>query len=86
MIDNKNKYKFNRTGLVLAGINRHSNATNKFYCSGFVKYILDKSDIDVSALPKITHPEDFELLEGLTNIYIGYLRNYNYIEQQEIEI
>lgn len=77
MCENKKKYKFNRTGLVLAGFNKSSNSDYKFYCSEFVKHILQKSDVDISSLPKITHPEDFQKLDGLTFLYAGLFSDYD---------
>ena len=73
---NKGRYKFNKKGLVLASLNKIKTYDNHFYCSEFVKYVLKESGIDVSALPDITHPLDFEKLEGLKLIYKDLLRDY----------
>ena len=76
MIENKDKYKYNLLGLFLAAFNVHASFDNKFYCSEFVKYIMEKSDIDVSALPEITHPTDFMKLDNDV-MYEGLLHDYS---------
>ena len=76
MIENKDSYKYNILGLFLAAFNIHVSFNNKFYCSEFVKYIMDKSNIDVSILPDITHPTDFMNLDNSV-LYEGLLRNYS---------
>ena len=76
MKKNKKKYRFNLLGLILAGINKKSTKENKFYCAEFVKYILQKANIDVSNLPEVIKPEDFKNLKKSNIIYVGYLRKY----------
>lgn len=76
MIENRNDYKYNLLGLFLAAFNIRASFDNKFYCSEFVKYIMEKSDIDVSVLPDITHPTDFMKLDNDV-LYEGLLHNYS---------
>lgn len=76
MIENRDKYRYNLLGLFLAAFNVHASFNNKFYCSEFVKYILEKSNIDVSVLPEITHPIDFMKLDNDV-LYEGFMRNYS---------
>lgn len=76
MIENRAKYRYNLLGLFLAAFNVHASFNNKFYCSEFVKYILEKSNIDVSVLPEITHPIDFMKLDNDV-LYEGFMRNYS---------
>lgn len=76
MIENKDKYKYNLVGLFLAAFNIHKTFNNKFYCSEFVKYIFEKSDIDVSMLPVIAHPTDFMNMDN-DILYEGFMRNYS---------
>ena len=63
-------------GLVIAGLNKKRNKENYFYCAEFVKYILDKGNIDLSNLPDVIKPEDFKNLKNANVIYKGYLRDY----------
>lgn len=76
MKKNKKKYRFNILGLILAGINKKNEKENYFYCAEFVKYILDKGNVDISNLPNIIKPEDFKNLKNANLIYKGYLREY----------
>lgn len=76
MIENRNRYKYNFLGLCLAAFNIHVCFNNKLYCSEFVKYIMEKSDIDVSMLPDIIHPTDFMRIDN-DILYEGLLRDYS---------
>ena len=76
MVENKDEYRYNLLGLLLAAFNVHASFDNKFYCSEFVKYIMEKSDIDVSMLPDIPHPTDFMRLDN-DILYEGLLHDYS---------
>lgn len=71
--ENKKDYKFNFIGLVLAGINKRYNRKNKYYCSQFVRYILEESEIEIQDLSKVIKPIDFSKLECLELEYTGLL-------------
>lgn len=75
---NKHKYRFNLTGLALAGIHKDYSPVNKFFCSQFVRHVMNCSGIDTSVIPDIPQPEDFKKLEGMELIYDGQLRFYPY--------
>lgn len=85
MKKNKRKYSFNYAGLILAGINKKSTNKYRFYCSEFVKYILNEAKIDLKDLPDVTKPEDFKKLKNTTLIYKGYLRKYDMEEVDLLE-
>jgi len=54
---------------------------NKYVCSYFVAYILEKSNIyDFSKNVCLIKPKDFENLEGFTEIYRGNYLLYNEIK------
>lgn len=74
---NKEKYHFNIKGLFAAGFNKKITKDNYFYCAEFLKFVLDKSGININ-LPEITKPEDFAKVKNKHVIYKGYLKNYNY--------
>lgn len=76
MKKNKRKYSFNYLGLLLAAINKKTHNRNHFYCSEFVKFILEQGDIDLSNLPEVTKPEDLKYIKNAKIIYKGYLRKY----------
>lgn len=73
---NKKKYRFNILGLIIAGLNKKRIKENYFYCAEFVKYILNKANVDLSNLPEVIKPEDFKNLKNANLIYKGYLRDY----------
>lgn len=76
MLENKEIYKYNLIGLLFAAFNIHISFDNRFYCSEFVKYILEKSNIDVTMIPDIAHPTDFMNMDNVV-IYEGLLRDYS---------
>ena len=76
MIIEKEKYKYNVLGLFLALFHIQRNSKNKFYCSQFIRHILDISCVDVSMIPEIgPHPTDFDDMDN-TIMYEGLLRKY----------
>lgn len=71
----KGKYKFNILGLFAVGFHKKLRGKNSFYCAEFVKYVMEQAGIKTN-LPEIVKPEDFKQIEGLQEIYGGYLRKY----------
>ena len=74
---NKEEYKFNVIGLFAAGFHKKIGKEKSFYCAEFVKYVVEKANINIS-LPRVIKPEDFKNVEGLQEVYSGFLRKYNY--------
>ncbi len=71
----KEKYKFNVIGLFAAGFHKKIGKEKSFYCAEFVKYVIEKSGIDLE-IPEVVKPEDFKYIEDLHEIYTGLLRKY----------
>ncbi len=76
MKKNKSKYSFNYLGLILAGINKKSTNRHRFYCSEYVKYVLEFAEINLDYLPEVTKPQDLITIKNSKIIYKGYLRDY----------
>lgn len=76
MLNNKKIYTFNLIGLFLAGFKIKVKRKHKFYCSEFVKYLLDKAKVNTK-LSNIVIPQDFANLENIKLIYRGKLNKYN---------
>lgn len=74
--EHKGEYEFNVMGLFAVAINLKIRREKSFYCAEFVKYVLDKSEID-NTLPEIIKPEDFKDIKDLDIVYSGILREYN---------
>lgn len=77
MYENKSMYKFNIRGLALALFRKRQKRKNKFYCSEFVRYVLENSNIQKNELSNVIKPEDFRKLSELHLEYEGLLRTYN---------
>lgn len=71
----KERYKFNILGLLAVGFNKKISIKRSFYCAEFVKYVMEKSGININ-LPDIIKPEDFKKIDGLKLIYAGLLGKY----------
>lgn len=74
---NKKDYKFNIRGLIFAFFRKRHIRKNKFYCSEFVRYILENSNIKLEDISKVIKPEDFRKLKILHLEYEGLLRKYD---------
>ena len=72
----KENYKFNIIGLFAAGFHKKIGKTHSFYCAEFVKYVMDRANINTN-LPEVAKPEDFKKIEGVQEIYAGLLRKYH---------
>jgi len=73
----KEEYKFNVLGLFAIGLNIRIKMNKSFYCAEFVKYVIEKSDIDIE-LPELIRPECFKEVYGGKEVYNGLLQNYKY--------
>lgn len=60
----KEKYKFNILGLFAVSIHKKIKKENSFYCAEFIKYLIEKTGMEID-LPEIITPEDFKKLENL---------------------
>lgn len=74
--NNKKEFKFNKLGLILAGVNYKYTKENSFYCSEFVKYLIENANIDLE-LKNIMKPIDFKKIINDDFLYKGKLKNYN---------
>lgn len=70
----KDKYKFNVLGLFAVGFNLKLRFKNSFYCAEFVKYVIDKANVELE-LPELIRPENFKDIHG-EEVYTGLLREY----------
>ena len=71
----KNTYKFNIIGLFAVALHLRIKRKKSFYCAEFVKYVLDKTDLELD-LPDIIKPMDFTRMDGLSLIYSGKLLDF----------
>ena len=62
--------------MIGAGLNIRIKRHNKFYCAEFVKYILDKSGINLG-LPDPVKPNDFFDIKNTEFIYRGKINEYS---------
>lgn len=73
---NRKIYKFNILGLFLVSLHMRRIKNRYFYCSEFVKYVLQSAGVG-KELPEIIKPEDFMKLPDANTKYEGLLRSYN---------
>lgn len=70
----KDKYRYDMIGVLSVALKKPFRRENYFYCSDFVKYIIEKARIDLD-LPEVVKPMDFKQ-EKLDLVYKGLLRDY----------
>ncbi len=71
---NPEKYHFNVLGLFLSAFHIKVQREDYFYCSEFVKYLIEYADIDIK-LPDVVRPIYFNNHKMYLE-YSGYLKNY----------
>ncbi len=72
----RERYGYNFIGLVVAISGKRLKRRKHFYCSEFVKDVLNRAEVE-NNLPKIPKPEHFREINNTRLIYEGLLRNYN---------
>ena len=76
MIGCSKHFHYDFLGLCAAAFRVNYRRRNHFYCSAFVKDVLEKYDVEgVEALAPITHPVDFMTLHGVDLVYRGKMRD-----------
>ncbi len=83
MFTNRKNYTYNYLGVFLGAVKKAHKKENSFYCSEFVKHVLEKGKVNgVENLQEIIHPMNFLELNDCSVIYSGKLKDYkNYINQ-----
>ena len=77
MYGHRQDYAYNYRGLFLAAFGVAAKTPNAFYCSEFVRYILERHEvISEGTFSGIVRPTDFLQIEGSKIIYRGKLRNF----------
>ena len=72
----KNIYHYNYLGVLFAAANKEFKRENRFYCSEFVKHVLQQAGAQgVEELDEIVHPMDFFVLPH-EEVYSGVLKEY----------
>lgn len=82
MMRHQYRYKYSVLGLLGVLIKKEINREDAYFCSQFVAYVLEQSNIKiVNKPPYLVQPCDFAQSPFLKEVYRGKL--YNYIFQQE---
>lgn len=72
------EYHYNYVGLLFAAFKRVHKSRNRYYCSEFVKYMLQSHNVKGSEiLPEIAQPIHFLNIPEARLIYCGRLRDYS---------
>lgn len=69
-------YRFNIIGLFASAFNIKIKRKNYFYCSEFVRYLLEESKLKLE-LPELIKPNDFQKIDRLNLMYHGILKDYS---------
>ena len=74
---NRNKYSYNFLGIVGVMIHKPINSENRYFCSQFVAYILDRGGINLFNKDiGLVRPFDIRVCPKLKKVYQGKLVNY----------
>ncbi len=73
---NRKSFSFNVLGLFAIYFKIKLSKKRCFYCAEFIKYITEKSEIDLN-LPELIRPEDFRDIANTKVVYLGLLQAYN---------
>lgn len=77
MIKKQYRLHYNYLGVLFSLFNINIHTKNSFYCSQFVKYILEKNGaLSENTLPCISKPIHFLEIEGTTKIFDGKLKDF----------
>lgn len=84
MLISPKSYKYNYLGLCLAAFKIAHRGHNAFYCSEFVRDVLQKVDVEgIDSFEDIIKPVDFLSLPGTDCIYQGKLADYSLLVKGE---
>ena len=77
MFTNRKNYTYNYLGVFLGAVKKVHKKENGFYCSEFVKHVLEKGNVNgTENLQDIIHPMNFLGLNDGKIIYSGKLKDY----------
>jgi len=80
---NKDDYSYNFLGILGAAINVPIHSKQRYFCSQFVAYILERSNIKLfSKNCALVKPRDIRLNPRLKSIYRGKLAEYRIIKEK----
>ena len=83
LYSHKRKYHYNYFGVAFAAFKKDYKSQNRFYCSEFVKHILERGHVDgAEKLPNVIHPIDFLQLPH-KELYRGSLKQYDIERKKE---
>lgn len=74
---NREKYAYNFLGIVGVMLNVPINLENRYFCSQFIAYVLERSGINLfNKSYGLVRPFDFRMCSKLKRVYKGKLVNY----------
>ena len=83
LYSHKRKYHYNYFGVAFAAFKKDYKSKNRFYCSEFVKHILERGHVNgAEKLPNVIHPIDF-LQHTHKDLYRGSLKQYDIERKKE---
>ncbi|GKW45625.1 hypothetical protein [Planococcus sp. NCCP-2050] len=86
MEQDRDRYKYNLTGLFGVVVKRGLGCENSFFCSQFVAEVLREGGIRISAKPpRLTMPRDIFCSQSLELVYSGPLADYPRLSSPKID-
>ena len=82
---NKDDYSYNFLGVLGAALNVPIQTKHRYFCSQFVAYLLEQSDIDIfNKNCSLVKPRDIRLNPRLKSIYKGKLADYRIYKAKDL--
>lgn len=83
--NNQEKYSYNFLGIIGVMMNVPVNLENRYFCSQFIAYILERSGINLfNKSYGLVRPFDIRICPKLKKVYKGKLRNYRTEKQNSL--
>ncbi len=77
MFSSKRKYRYDMLGVFMASMGKFKRRDYRYYCSSFVKSVLEESGIiEKNVLPLVVKPIDFLTLKNVEFVYDGNIHEY----------
>lgn len=74
MLKEQRNYKYNYIGLLIGAAGITYQSENRFYCSEFVRYILNAGGVNTDFMPMVIQPTDFYKFDNYKVVYHGLLK------------
>ncbi len=78
MVEDRERYHYNYWGVVFGAFHLQVEGTNRYYCSEFVRNLLQEYGVEgAEVLKSVVHPSHFGSIPGAETVYRGPLQDFS---------